>query len=519
MDIKFNSTLKLSLIVSMGGFLFGFDASVISGVISFIVPEFNLNEWQQGFVVSAPTLAAVFIGIHFGRISDWVGRKKILITIAFLYAISAISSALAPSFTVLVIARAIGGAAFGSLVLAPMYIAEISPAKTRGTMVSVNQLNIMIGFSVAYFANYILLKFSDSGIELASFLGADEYAWRWMLGLESFPALIYFLLLFIVPESPRWLVLEDRIDEARNVLLKLFPKDEVENELNTIVKNIRACKAHQNPGVKKLFKPELRLALTIAIIVGIAQQITGINAVYFYSPTIFEQSGVGTDAAFAQAVWIGITNLVFTIIAMMLIDKLGRKPLLVGGLAGVLISMLLAAYSFNQATYKLTNENIYVLSDELKTSRITEIINVKFDNDLDYKNTLKEILGDKVLAANESALIQAGIKINATVVLIAILGFVASFAISLGPVMWVLFAEIFPNVIRGLAISVVGFINSATSFLVQFLFPWELANLGSSLTFMIYGLFALIGLLFVITYLPETKGKSLEQLEIDLAQR
>ncbi|MCG8606054.1 MFS transporter [bacterium] len=499
----------------MGGFLFGFDASVISGVISFVVPEFGLNDWQQGLVVSAPTLAAVFAALAVGPLSDYLGRKKMLLVISFLYVISAVLSAVAPGFMFLVIARAIGGLAFGSLVLAPMYIAEISPAKSRGLMVSVNQLNIMVGFSAAYFANYFLLKASGSGAGWVVTLGIDQYAWRWMLGLEALPAITYFLLLFTIPESPRWLIVKKRIDEAKLILARLVPSERLEAELKTIQGSVLGAAKQAKSAFSELFSSRLRMALLVAIIVGVAQQITGINAVYFYAPSIFEQSGVGTDAAFAQAVWIGIINLVFTVIAMVLIDKLGRKPLLVIGLSGVPVSMSLSAYGFNQATYRLTEGSVMALSDKMDKSKLDGIIGKAFDNDVAFKNALKDSLGELEMKAHEVSLIQAAIDMNPTIVLVGILGFVASFAVSLGPVMWVLFSEIFPNRIRGLAISTVGFINGLVSFIVQFLFPWELSNFGTASTFFIYGLFALVGLVLVSWLLPETKGKSLEQIEQD----
>ncbi len=513
MDKHMRSSLWSAVIVSLGGFLFGFDASVISGVIGFITPEFALDDFQQGLVVGAPTLAAIVGGITIGPSSDYFGRKRVLILVAFLYSISAVLSALAPGFWTLVIARALGGLAFVSLVIAPMYIAETAPAKLRGLLVSVNQLNIMVGFSAAYFANYFLLQLSNSASSFAISLGIDQYAWRWMLGLEAIPAIIYFLLLFTLPESPRWLIIKNRIDEGRAALARFVPADRLTAEFQAMQESITAAGKQTKAYFSELFHPRLRMTLVIAVIVGIAQQITGINAVYFYAPSIFEQSGIGTNAAFAQAIWVGIINLIFTVFAMVLIDKLGRKPLLLVGLAGVFISMSVAAYGFNNATYQLNSASIASLENTVDTDKLQALAGQTFDNDVAYKNALKASLGENVMKQHESALIQAAVNMNPTIVLVGILGFVASFAFSLGPVMWVLFSEIFPSRIRGLAISAVGFINSLVSFLVQFLFPWELSNLGTALTFLIYGLFALLALALVIWLLPETKGKSLEEIE------
>ena len=226
---------------------------------------------------------------------------------------------------------------------------------------------------------------------------------------------------------------------------------------------------------------------------------------------------MGTDAAFAQAIWVGIINVVFTLIAMALIDKMGRKPLLMLGLAGVLVSMSIAAYGFGQATYQLTDEAVASLPEAVEDTRLQPLVGITYTDDVAYKNALKEALGEQAMKSNEATLIQAAVDINPYIVLVGILGFVASFAIALGPVMWVLLSEIFPNRIRGLAISAVTFFNSLVSFGVQFVFPCELSHLGSAWTFLIYGLFAAIGLVLVGWLLPETKGRTLEQLEQEFA--
>jgi SP family arabinose:H+ symporter-like MFS transporter len=244
----------------------------------------------------------------------------------------------------------------------------------------------------------------------------------------------------------------------------------------------------------------------------------GINCVFFYAPMIFEQSGIGTDASFIQAILVGLINVVFTIIAMALIDKLGRKPLLVIGVSGIALSMFVLAYSFNVATYKLTTDSIAKLPNEINKDQLLILNDKTFDSDVEFKSAVRNTIGNAVANKYESELITASIKMNATLILICILGFVASFAISLGPVMWVLFSELFPNRIRGVAISFVGFVNSAVSFLVQLIFPWELSKLGTTWTFFLFGLFAFLGLFLILKLLPETKGKSLEELEAILVK-
>jgi MFS family permease len=228
---------------------------------------------------------------------------------------------------------------------------------------------------------------------------------------------------------------------------------------------------------------------------------------------IFEQSGIGTDASFMQAVLVGLVNLVFTVVAILLIDRIGRRRLLGTGLAGIAICMLALSYGFGSASYTLSKESIEGLPLEIDRQDVAALQDLTFDSDIAYKQALSTAVGGETLVAHESALISAAIDMNPTLILFAILGFVASFAVSIGPVMWVLFSELFPNRIRGIAISFVGLINSAVSFTVQLVFPWELANIGNSATFLIYGVCAAIGLVFVMRLLPETKGRSLEELE------
>ncbi|MCC6009184.1 MAG: MFS transporter, partial [Rhodobacteraceae bacterium] len=251
----------------------------------------------------------------------------------------------------------------------------------------------------------------------------------------------------------------------------------------------------------------------------ILQQITGINSVFFYAPMIFEQSGIGTDASFIQAILVGLTNLAFTVLAILFIDKLGRKPLLVGGLIGITLCMGLLAYGFGKATYQLSEDKIEMLPEGLDREQIAPMSDVIYADDVSFKQALRNNLGESAALAYESEAITAAISMNPALILIGILGFVASFAISIGPVMWVLFSELFPINIKGAAISFVGFINSLISYLVQQFFPWQLDTFGSSTTFLIYGLFAAVGVVFVIMVVPETKNKSLEELEAILVKK
>ena len=504
-------TLFIAFIVSLGGFLFGFDAGIISGVMEFAGPKFNLNDTQWGWVVSSPSFAAMFAMLISGRLSDVVGRKTILLAVAFLYALSAILSAYAGSYEMLYIARMIGGLAFGAaLILAPTYIAEIANAENRGTLVSVQQLNIVLGFFAAFICNnyFNVLNNGDNFL-------TDDNVWRWMLGVETFPAILYFILLFFVPRSPRWLIGKNKIKEAEKILTQLHGGEKAKEESEAILNSLNENK--EKVAFSELFKPALRFIVIVGLVLGVLQQITGINAIYFYATTIFKQTGIGTDAAFTSGILLSGTTVVFTLVAMVLIDRIGRRPLLLAGIGGIALSLLLCAYGFNQAKYQLTPSKISQI-EGIEASALSEIFGKTYDNDVDFKNEMKAALGNQNYVKNEGDLIEAAVEMNATLVLIGILGFIACFAFSLGPAMWVMLSELYPNKYRGLAIGFIGFINSFSSWLVQQIFPWELSNLGNAISFLIFGVIALIGFFILLKILPETKGKSLEELEKELVR-
>ena len=510
-------TIRAALIAALGGFLMGFDASVIAGVVGFIELEFSLNKIELGWSVASLALAATIAMLVAGPMSDRYGRKPILRAAAVLFAISALASAFAPSFSALVIARIIGGLGVGAaLIIAPMYIAEIAPAATRGRMVSINQLNIVIGISVAFFSNYMILNLSQSGAAWTESAMLDSQTWRWMLGIELIPAVLYFFSLRFVPESPRWLAMQGNSNEAMKVLRLFNGAEQAKTELKLITRSLTAGAEAAAGGFRSLLEPSLRKVMVIGLVVAILQQITGINAVFFYAPMIFEQSGIGTDASFMQAVLVGLTNLVFTIVAMTLIDKLGRKPLLVFGVAGMAVSMLVLSWGFSQASYSIDSSLLAALPATTDLPALKPLTGVTYDTDLAFRAALIQQIGEDGFLKIESELLSNAINIQPGIILAGILGFVACFAISIGPVMWVLFSELFPNRVRGVAISIVGLVNSAVSFLVQLLFPWQLANLGNASTFLMYGIFALLGLGLVLWLLPETRGKTLEDLETSL---
>jgi sugar porter (SP) family MFS transporter len=443
----------VALTAAIGGLLLGSDATVISGVVPFIREYFALTgvggDLKLGWAVSSLGWGALVGNAFAGVLSDRLGRRKVLLGAAVLFVLSALLASLATTFTAFVAARIVGGLAVGAAILiAPVYIAEIAPAQRRGSLVSLNQLMIVIGISASFFSNYFLL---DVG----------EHNWRWMLGVQIFPALLYLLLLSLIPESPRWLVIKGRDEQALDVLTRVGGAAHAQESLRQIRQSLAAKSVSH--GWRALFDRRLRFVMLIALGLAFFQQITGINAIFYYLPTIFAQAGGGVSDAFRQAVIVGLVNVGMTVVAIWLIDRLGRKPLLAIGIAGMALSLLTIAWAFSQAS-------------------------------------------DPAL-------------MNAQLVLIAIIGFVASFAISLGPVMWVLLSEIFPNEYRGVAISAAGFFNALVSASVTFVFPWELSTLGPAGTFLVYGMFASAALLFVLLFVPETKGRTLEELEGELMSR
>jgi MFS family permease len=497
----------VALIVALGGFVWGFDATVISGAVPFIQKYFSLTgergDFLLGLAVSCLGWGVLGGTAVAGFFSDRFGRKKVLIATAVFFTVSALLSALTTNFGLFVLSRVVGGIAVGGAILiAPVYIAEISPPQLRGSMVSLNQLMIVLGISASFFSNYFLLD-----------TGANN--WRWMLGMDAIPAALYFFLLFGVPESPRWLFGRGQPERAREILIRACGETEAEKELRNIRQSFSDRPA--SVGLSALLSRKMRFIMFIALAIAFFQQITGINAIFYYLPTIFAQAGGGTNAAFKQAVLVGLVNLGMTFVAIRFVDRLGRKPLLLIGATGMAVSLLTCAWAFHASSYQLTEKSFVVLKDnnvpadlitDLKTSEKSA-----FSTDKEFMAALEDRLGKERLKPYHDSLVTAGLNIQASLVLFAIIGFVASFAISLGPVMWVLLSEIFPNSYRGMAMSLTGFWNSAISASVTFIFPWELSHFGAAGTFLGYGLMAAAAVVFVLMFIPETKGKSLEELE------
>jgi sugar porter (SP) family MFS transporter len=500
--IKMNKsyTILISLIVALGGFLLGFDSAVISGAVKGITVYFEMTDSMLGFAVGCVIFGAMAGNLLAGPMADRFGRKKVLIIVAALFAISASWSAMASGYTEFIIARIIGGIGIGGAILiAPIYIAEIAPPKLRGSLVSFNQLNIVIGISVAYFSNYFLVNMEGE-------------SWRWMLGVEAIPAVIYFLALWTVPRSPRWLILKlNKVKLAQKILMKIGGEEYAEFTIAEIQRG--QAKKETKGKLSDLFQNKYATIMIIALGIAFFQQITGINAIFYYAPTIFEQAGGSTDSSFLQAIVVGLTNLVFTLVAIWLIDKLGRKPLLLIGTSFMTIALMMAAFAFNNATYDFNETTLNKISNTEIKIALADLKGKSFDGQGALFEQVEAKLNEDQFLDFKRNQITNFIQINATMVLIAILLYVASFAISLGPVMWTLFSEVFPSKIKGIAISAVGFFNSLVSFSVTQVFPWELSNLGPTITFAIYAILSLCAMLFVYKFVIETKGKSLEEVE------
>ncbi|EMK6667586.1 sugar porter family MFS transporter [Vibrio fluvialis] len=514
MDLHTKNAIRYALIVALGGFVFGLDAAIISGTIRYITLEFGLSNLEVGTVVSAPSLGAIIALFFAGKIADAWGRKNTLILIAGLYLLSALGSSLATSYEMLVASRLIGGLAFSSLSLASMYIGEVAPSRLRGKLVSGNQLNIVIGLSAAYFINYYLVINTSESFYLLS----PEGIWRTMLGSELIPALVWFGLLFTVPESPRWLILKGRSQEAKMVLGKLYSPKEIIDTVQNINANMVDDK--QTPFVdqlKNLVTPKYKTTLIIGIIIAVVQGITGMNAILFYAPTVFEQIGFGGDAAFQQSIYIGLTSVVFTLLAILFIDRFGRRPLLLIGLVTAMLSHVTCWYGFNSATFSINEEKIVTLSENINAKPLEILQGKSFNNDVEFKEALSAVYNVQDLHRYESQIIETAISVNPYIVLFGILGFIAAFHISIGPIMWVLFSEIFPNSVRSAAIPVSAIVTSIASYLIQQFFPWQLANFGAGNTFLMYAVFSAIGLALIAKMLPETKDKSIEEIELLLA--
>lgn len=450
MSASTNNNLRpIALIAAIGGLLFGYDTAVISGAIGNLTIYFSLNTLETGWAISSALVGCLFGALLADYLSSRFGRKWCMIVSAILFLICSVGTALPDSFTSFIVYRIIGGIGVGiASMVVPMYIAEIAPAEKRGSLVAYNQLAIVIGIVTVYFVNYLIALQGNEEWNL-------QKGWRWMFGSEAIPSVLYMVLLFFIPESPRWLLMKNKPTRAFGILERFNNK---ETAARTGQQILDSLKNQEKTSWRALLQPSLRLALLVGIGLSVFQQITGINAILYYAPEIFKSFGSNTDSSLLQTSLLGVVNMIFTIVAIYLVDKLGRKPLLYIGSAGMFVSLAIVGIA---AYYQITSAWLLPF----------------------------------------------------------LLLFMASFSISWGPVVWVLLAEIFPNRVRSLALSLAVFVQWIANFVVSQTFPlltgdkWLQQTFHGAFPFLLFAVLCLLALLFVGKYVPETRNKTLEQMD------
>ena len=435
---------KATIVAAVGGLLFGYDTAVVAGAIGFIEKRYDLSSAMVGWVASCALIGCIAGAMFAGKLSDGIGRKKVLILSAILFAVSSIGILLPMSLDWFIFFRIIGGLGIGiASMLAPMYISEIAPAPIRGRLVSINQLGIVSGILLIYFVNATIAGWHDEAWNVS-------IGWRWMFGSGVFPSVIFLALLFFVPESPRWLAQKQRWNDAEFILARVNGARKAKTELD----EIKAALNIEKSSFSDIVKPGVRKALMIGIILCIFSQVTGINAIMYYAPEIFKATGDASSSALMQTVLVGVINVLFTLVAIKYVDKWGRRTLLLVGSSGMAVCLAIVGSAF-------------------------------------YFGFAEGYL-----------------------VLIAILAYISFFAISLGPLAFVVISEIFSNRNRGAAMSVCIFFLWTSVYLVSQTFPMLLASIGSAFTFWIYMVMAIVAFFFILKMIPETKGKSLEEIEL-----
>lgn len=443
-EVNLGYVYLISSVAALGGLLFGYDTGVVAGAIIYMERLFNLDPAAVGWAVSSAIIGCVVGATFAGSISDAIGRKKALIISAILFAICSILTAIPQTLTVFALGRIIGGLGLGiASMLSPLYIAELAPASMRGRLVSLFQLAIVTGFFIVFYVNAAVALTHTEAWNI-------EYGWRWMFGLSIIPALGFFALLLIVPESPRWLASKNRDDESLAILTKINGETVGKSELNDIQTSLSE---HTEASLSELIQPGIRVALIVGCVLAFLQQVTGINAVMYYAPKIFAATGIEDSQSLMSTGLVGTVNLLFTFIALWLIDKVGRKTLLMYGVSGMAICLGIVGLAFHYEWH------------------------------------------------------------DSPIVLTFILLYVGSFAASMGPVTWVMISEIFPNKVRGRAMSVATTVLWGATFLVSQTFPMMLDGWGAAKTFWFFMTMSVFTVWFVAKYVIETKGKTLEDIE------
>ena len=448
----------LSVVAALGGFLFGYDTAVISGTIAQVTEQFGLDALQQGWYVGCALIGSI-IGVLFaGILSDKFGRKSTMILSAILFSTSAIGCAVSTDFNQLVIYRIIGGVGIGVVsIISPLYISEVAVAQYRGRLVSLYQLAVTIGFLGAYLVNYQLLGYSMSNPDVSTgwwnMVFVSE-VWRGMLGMETLPAIMFFIIIFFITESPRWLILKGKEEKATNILERIYTSSKEALFQLTETKSVLSSESKSE--WKLLLQPGIRKAVIIGVCIAVLGQFMGVNAVLYYGPSIFENAGLsGGDSLFYQ-VLVGLVNTLTTVLALVIIDKVGRKKLVYYGVSGMVISLVLIA------TYFIYGESW---------------------------------------------------GISSIFLLIFFLFYVFCCAVSICAVVFVLLSEMYPTRVRGLAMSIAGFALWIGTYLIGQLTPWMLQNLTPAGTFILFAIMCVPYMLIVWKLVPETTGKSLEEIE------
>ena len=430
-----------ALFAALGGVLFGYDTGVISGALIFIKREFGLTTAAEEIVVSGVLLGATIGAIIGGKAADFFGRRRVLLVTAAIFGIGALTSAIAPSPAILIVSRVVLGLAIGlASTNVPVYLSEVAPARARGWVVSLFQLAVTIGIVIAYLTDY-------------AFAGME--GWRWMLGLAVVPALVFGAGMFFLPETPRWLIRGGQHEVAHRVLIRIRELADVDVE----IEEIKASLAQQTESGRwvDLLSQQVRPALIVGLGLAIFQQITGINTVIYYAPKILQAAGFNSaSGAILATAGVGVVNVGMTIIAMFLVDRAGRRPLLLVGIAGMIVTLGMLGLSF-----RISNQSVQL----------------------------------------------------AWIAVICLMGYVASFAISLGPIFWLMIAEIYPLKIRGLAEGMAATFNWGSNLLVSLTFLTLVEKLGASSTFLLYAFASVASWLFAYYLVPETKGRTLEEIE------
>ena len=448
----------LSVVAALGGFLFGYDTAVISGTIAQVTEQFGLDALQQGWYVGCALIGSI-IGVLFaGILSDKFGRKSTMILSAILFSTSAIGCAVSTDFNQLVIYRIIGGVGIGVVsIISPLYISEVAVAQYRGRLVSLYQLAVTIGFLGAYLVNYQLLGYSMSNPDVSTAwwnLVFVSEVWRGMLGMETLPAIMFFIIIFFIPESPRWLILKGKEEKATNILERIYTSSKEALFQLTETKSVLSSESKSE--WKLLLQPGIRKAVIIGVCIAVLGQFMGVNAVLYYGPSIFENAGLsGGDSLFYQ-VLVGLVNTLTTVLALVIIDKVGRKKLVYYGVSGMVISLVLIA------TYFIYGESW---------------------------------------------------GISSIFLLIFFLFYVFCCAVSICAVVFVLLSEMYPTRVRGLAMPIAGFALWIGTYLIGQLTPWMLQNLTPAGTFILFAIMCVPYMLIVWKLVPETTGKSLEEIE------